>query len=80
MDSGMIGKIEKAKRYAQERTRIHFQTMRVTMDGANNTHIVEYDGGVWKCDCDFFHTRGRCSHTMALEILLEGMLESKPTE
>jgi hypothetical protein len=26
MDNGMIGKIEKAKRYAEERTRIHFES------------------------------------------------------
>ncbi len=77
MDSGMIGKIEKAKRYAQERKRIHFNMMRVTMDGENNSHVVEFDGGEWKCDCSFFQTRGRCSHTMALEILLEGMLTGK---
>jgi hypothetical protein len=80
MDSGMIGKIDKAKRYAQERDRIHFTSIRVTMDGANNSHLVEYNLGAWKCDCDFFHTRGRCSHTMALEILLEGMLAEKPAE
>ena len=80
MDSGMIGKIEKAKRYAQERGRIHFHSLRVTMDGANNGHAVEFAGGEWKCDCDFFHTRGRCSHTMALEILLEGMLDLKASE
>jgi hypothetical protein len=28
MDSGMIGKIQKAKRYAEERNRIHFTTLR----------------------------------------------------
>ncbi len=29
MDSGMIGKIEKAKRYAQERERFHFEALTV---------------------------------------------------
>jgi hypothetical protein len=74
MDSGMIGKIEKAKRYARERNRIHFQSFSVTMDGANNPHYVQYANGEWSCDCDFFHSRGRCSHTMALEMILEGMI------
>jgi hypothetical protein len=74
MDSGMIGKIEKAKRYAQERTRVHFKEFTVTFDGANNPHTVTYNGSEWKCDCDFFVTRGRCSHTMALEMILEGMI------
>ena len=74
MDYGMIGKREKAKRYAQERERIHFNTFTVTMDGANNSHHISYANGKWQCDCDFFRTRGLCSHTMALEIILEEML------
>jgi hypothetical protein len=78
MDYGMIGKIEKAKRYAQERNRIHFQDLTVTFDGANNPHTVHYKSGEWQCDCDFFQTRGRCSHTMALEMILEGMVVSEP--
>ena len=78
MDYGMIGKIDKAKRYAQERNRIHFKAFKVTFDGSNNDHTVSYDNGIWSCDCDFFQTRGRCSHTMALEMILEGMLAQEP--
>ena len=74
MDSGLIGKIDKAKRYAQERKRVHFTEFTVTFDGDNNPHTVLYGKGEWKCDCDFFRTRGRCSHTMALEMILEGMI------
>ena len=74
MDYGMIGKIEKAKRYADERDRINFEAFTVTFDGANNPHVVNFKENKWQCDCDFFQTRGRCSHTMALEIILEGML------
>ena len=43
-------------------------------DGDNNPHSVEFSGGMWKCDCDFFLRRGVCSHTMALERILERML------
>jgi hypothetical protein len=74
MDYGMIGKIEKAKRYAQQRDRIHIQTLTVVFEGENNPHTVNLENGAWRCDCDFFQTRGRCSHTMALEMILEGML------
>jgi hypothetical protein len=74
MDYGMIGKIEKAKRYAQERNRIHFNSFSVTFDGDNNPHTVHYENGVWQCDCAFFQSRARCSHTMALEMALEGMV------
>ncbi|HML39184.1 MAG TPA: SWIM zinc finger family protein [Bellilinea sp.] len=74
MDYGMIGKREKAKRYAQERERIHFNSFSVTMDGTNNPHHVSFENGQWHCDCDFFQSRNVCSHTMALEIILEKML------
>lgn len=74
MDYGMIGKIEKAKRYAEERDRIQFATFHATFKGTNNPHRVEFEDGNWKCDCGFFLSRGVCSHTMALERILESML------
>lgn len=74
MDYGMIGKIEKAKRYAEERDRIRIENLKVTFDGANNPHTVLFSDGEWQCDCDFFQTRGRCSHTMALEQILKDMI------
>jgi hypothetical protein len=77
MDYGMIGKIDKAKRYAQEPGRFHFSSFKVTMDGENNPHTICYENGEWDCDCDFFRSRGRCSHTMALEMILEGMIASE---
>ena len=75
MDYGLIGKIEKAKRYAEERERIEFTQFEVTFEGENNDHTVTYKNGEWQCNCNFFQTRGRCSHTMALETILEGMVK-----
>ena len=74
MDSGMIGKIEKAKRYAEETERICFEQFRVKLEGANSQHTVSYDGGTWNCTCNFFASRGVCSHTMAMERVLGVML------
>ena len=74
MDYGMIGKIEKAKRYAEQRDRIHIDELTVTFEGENNPHVVHFSNNEWQCDCSFFQTRGRCSHTMALEMILEGMI------
>ena len=74
MDYGMIGKIEKAKRYAEQRDRIHIDALTVTFEGENNPHRVLFENNEWQCDCSFFQTRGRCSHTMALEMILEGMI------
>jgi hypothetical protein len=70
MDSGMIGKIQKAKRYAEEPERIRFEQFRVTIQGTNSQHRVEYDQSNWRCTCNYFATRGVCSHTMAMERLL----------
>ncbi len=74
MDSGMIGKIDKAKRYAQERKRFRFNKFDVVFHGDNNDHHITFDNGVFQCDCDFFKTRRNCSHTMALENLLQDSL------
>jgi len=79
MDYSMIGKIEKAKRYAEERDRIRFLSFSVTFDGENNPHTVTYDNGEWACDCSFFQSRHVCSHSMALERVLAGMLPDSNT-
>ena len=52
MDYGMIGKIEKAKRYAQERHRFHFEAFAVTVDGENNAHRVEFADNKWTCNSE----------------------------
>ncbi len=74
MDSGMISKIEKAKRYATEPGRILFRSFQVTFRGDNSTHEIAFDNGSWNCDCHFFQQRGVCSHTMALERILGEMI------
>ncbi len=80
MDSGLLRKREKAKRYAEERNRIRIGSLTVTFDGDNNPHTVTLEAGKWQCDCDFFQTRLTCSHTMALEIVLEGMVPQAQIE
>jgi hypothetical protein len=75
MDYGMIGKIEKAKRYADEREeRVRFVSFSVTIQGEHSAHTVTHRQGQWDCDCSFFKSRGVCSHTMALEKILDGMI------
>jgi hypothetical protein len=75
MDYSMISKLEKAKQYAKERERYTFNSFQVSMEGSNGPHVVTYENGKWNCDCKFFQARGRCSHTMSLEIILEGMVD-----
>ena len=74
MQSSLIGKIEKAKRYAQETDRVAFSEFSVKFRGENNTYDTGYKDGKWHCSCSFFSSWGLCSHTMALEKILAEML------
>jgi hypothetical protein len=79
MDSSMIGKIEKAKRYAAEaKRRVVFTQFRVTIEGDNNSWVVSFDAGHWTCGCHYFSTHGLCQHTMAMERVLGSMLPPSP--
>lgn len=80
MDSGMISKIQKAKRYAEEPDRIAFVQFTVTFKGEHDVYHVSYDQGKWECQCAFFRQRGVCSHTMAMERLLQPMIHSQESE
>ncbi len=74
MDQRMIGKIEKAGRYAAEPNRVSIHQMAVTLAGDNNQPEGAFDNGTWKCDCECFMLRRVCSHSMALERMLDHML------
>ena len=74
MQSSLIGKIEKAKRYAEEKDRITFADLTVRFRGENDSYETSYRDGKWHCTCHFFSTWETCSHTMALEKILSGML------
>ncbi|MHB8575874.1 MAG: hypothetical protein ACYDCQ_11160 [Dehalococcoidia bacterium] len=74
MNSSLIGKIEKARRYAKERERFKISDLTVQVHGDNDAHEVALRGGRWSCSCDFFGGWNVCSHTMAMERVLDGML------
>jgi len=76
MNSAMIGKIEKAHRYAQEPERIQFQEFKATFKGGHDDYEVSFDGERWGCSCHTFesHAVGTCSHIMAMQQILGQML------
>jgi len=74
MQSSLIGKIEKAKRYAQEKDRVTFSALEVKFRGENSDYLTGFKDGKWHCTCSFFSKWGMCSHTMAMEKILEDML------
>ncbi len=77
MQSSLIGKIEKAKRYAQEKDRVTFSELSVKFRGENDDYNISYQDGKWHCSCQFFSSWGTCSHTMALERMLGNMLPAE---
>ena len=74
MNSSMIGKVDKARKYAEEKERVSITRFNATFHGNHNTYEVTFDAGNWACQCLFFSTRGVCSHTMALQRILGGVL------
>jgi hypothetical protein len=74
LQSSLIGKIEKAKRYAQEKDRVTFSQLSAKFRGENDEYAISYKDGKWHCSCRFFSQWGLCSHTMALEKILSDML------
>lgn len=80
MHSGMIGKIEKARRYSEEPSRFAVDSLTVTVRGNNGDHQVSFDGARWKCGCEFFEHERACAHTMALELMLGQMVSTREEE
>lgn len=74
MQSSMIGKVEKAKRYAEEPDRVTLSEFAADFRGEHSNYTVSYKASKWHCTCHFFSQHGLCSHTMALQQLLAGMM------
>ena len=74
MHSSVIGKIEKANRYARELDRITFDRFSVTFRGDNDTHVVTLDADRWQCTCHYFESWKTCAHVLALQKIMGQML------
>ena len=74
MHSSLIGKIEKANRYARETDRISIERLSLSFRGDNDTHAVSLDSGTWRCNCHYFESWGACAHILALQKVFGGML------
>lgn len=80
MHSSMSGKIEKAMRYAHEPDRVTFETFRATFAGDNGSHIVTLGEDALRCDCHLFDAAGGCTHTLAMQKMLDPMLTDAARE
>ena len=73
MYSSLIGKVQKAQLYAQEKERVIISSFKATFQGEHDSYEIRYDEGVWQCSCKRFDD-GLCSHIMAVEKMMEGMV------
>ena len=80
MHSGMIGKVEKAMRYAHEPDRVTIRRLEATFAGDNGSHQVSLDGEQWHCDCHLFEQAGGCTHTLGIQKMLDPMLSDAARE
>ena len=71
MDSSLVRKAEKAKDYAFQPDRVRFTEYKARFRGNNGDHTVTYEADTLRCSCNFFAGRGTCSHTMAMEIMVQ---------
>ncbi|HEX2221689.1 MAG TPA: hypothetical protein VHK06_04120 [Candidatus Limnocylindria bacterium] len=76
----MIGKVEKAMRYAHEPDRVNLRRFEAQFAGDNGTHLVSLDADRWRCDCHLFAAAGGCTHTLALQKMLDPMLTDAARE
>lgn len=75
MDYSMIGKIQKAKEYAEDPSRVTFSTLALEFRGDNNTYTLSLSSEGWHCSCPGFQKYAICPHIMAIERLFEPMLK-----
>jgi hypothetical protein len=74
MHSSLIGKVEKANRYARELDRVTIDRLSLTFRGDNDIHHVSLDAGSWHCTCHHFESSGSCVHLLALQKIMGAML------
>lgn len=77
MQSSVIRKMEKARQYAEQKERVDISSIKATFHGNHSDHHVSFSEGKWSCSCEFFSVYRTCSHTMALERILDPMLTAQ---
>ena len=76
MTSDAIGRVQKALQYSSEPRRVSIKTFSATFEGNHSTHEVIYNQEHWSCDCQSYSSHNVCSHTMALQSILDQILRA----
>ena len=80
MHSSLIGKVEKANRYARELDRITIDRLSLTFRGDNDVHHVALDAGQWHCTCHYFDSWQTCVHVLSIQKIMGVMLPDEAQE
>ncbi|MBC8097924.1 MAG: hypothetical protein H7Y11_00645 [Armatimonadetes bacterium] len=78
MDYSMIGKIQKAKEYAEDPSRVTFNSFTLEFDGSNDSYIATLGADGWHCTCPGFQMYAICPHIMSMERRFGPMLKRQP--
>ena len=76
MNSSLISKIEKSRRYAEEPERVKFESFSVEFQGNNDNYTTTMNGNELSCTCHTFAEQGMgtCAHIMAMQRILHDMM------
>ena len=74
MHSSLIGKIEKANRYARETDRFTFDQLSLEFRGDNDTHRLSLAADGWQYNCHYFDSWQTCVHILTIQKLFGNML------
>lgn len=76
MHSDLIGKIAKARQYANEPERLGIEHLAATFTGSNNDHMITLGDDHWTCDCAAFRLHATCAHVMAFQRIFAASLDA----
>jgi hypothetical protein len=71
MQSTIVTKAEKARRYAQEPDRLRINAIEATFEAGGGRHVLKLGDGGWTCDCEFGQANGVCPHAEAASRMLD---------
>jgi hypothetical protein len=77
LNSTLISKVEKARRYAEEPERVRFNSFSVAFHGGHDEHTVTMQDSTFTCTCHFFEVHETCAHIMAMQRILHAMLSEE---
>jgi hypothetical protein len=77
LNSSLISKVEKARRYAEEPERVRFNSFTVAFHGGHDEHVVTMQEATFTCTCHFYEAHDTCAHIMAMQRILHDMLSEE---